>query len=369
MATIKTSFARTRQRLMTKTGQSEETVDVEYHYEKEKVFSSEERMVRLQKNAKKMIDLYKDLSKAMSELSSDACDLYEESDPLYRPASRIKEMSSDMEKNRQVYEENMTTSFQQPILAYISQYKEIRKRTEECTTRRIDMDRYKNDIGKLREKSSSHVLKQKLAPTEEKYQFCKEGYESLHMELLEDLPRLYEDRNAYFTYLLAALVKGQNQFYESMANEWHNMPQMVAGINDQAGKDHPQVITSVGTSSASINIRNDPAFKANASIKTKQTSEFQTTAGPLAKDLKSNTPNDTSNLGTVVQPNPAFQHTGKQGSGAQLATALYDFAGMDSTELSFKAGDRIIIHKKDGEWMEGELHGMRGLVPANYVQL
>eukprot|EP01132_Coremiostelium_polycephalum_P006675 gene6675-8257_t len=66
---------------------------------------------------------------------------------------------------------------------------------------------------------------------------------------------------------------------------------------------------------------------------------------------------------------------GGAGSGRALPTpqkkgeALYDFEGLDSTELSFKKGDIITFTKTTGEWFEGELNGKRGLVPCNYVEL
>eukprot|EP01121_Diplochlamys_sp_Union-15-3_P015437 TRINITY_DN509_c0_g1_i3.p1 TRINITY_DN509_c0_g1~~TRINITY_DN509_c0_g1_i3.p1 ORF type:complete len:693 (+),score=174.64 TRINITY_DN509_c0_g1_i3:167-2245(+) len=51
------------------------------------------------------------------------------------------------------------------------------------------------------------------------------------------------------------------------------------------------------------------------------------------------------------------------------AKALYDYAGQTSEELSFAAGDILIIHQKDpAGWWEGELNGQRGWVPANYLQ-
>ncbi|KYQ89552.1 hypothetical protein DLAC_09501 [Tieghemostelium lacteum] len=49
--------------------------------------------------------------------------------------------------------------------------------------------------------------------------------------------------------------------------------------------------------------------------------------------------------------------------------ALYDFTGLDSKELNFSKGDIISFTKTTGDWYEGELNGVRGLVPSNYVKL
>jgi len=51
------------------------------------------------------------------------------------------------------------------------------------------------------------------------------------------------------------------------------------------------------------------------------------------------------------------------------AKALWDFNGSNPDELSFKAGDIIIIHEKTGDWWKGESRGTVGLLPGNYVQL
>lgn len=56
----------------------------------------------------------------------------------------------------------------------------------------------------------------------------------------------------------------------------------------------------------------------------------------------------------------------------QYVTALYDFSGQNDGDLSFREGDRIKVVKKTDstdDWWEGELHGVKGSFPANYVQV
>jgi len=51
------------------------------------------------------------------------------------------------------------------------------------------------------------------------------------------------------------------------------------------------------------------------------------------------------------------------------ATAAFDYTAQSADELSFAAGDVITILKKDDSgWWEGELHGRKGWIPANYMQ-
>lgn len=56
---------------------------------------------------------------------------------------------------------------------------------------------------------------------------------------------------------------------------------------------------------------------------------------------------------------------------ANFVTALYDFDGHQSGDLAFREGDRIKVvqrTKSTDDWWEGELGGIRGQFPANYVQ-
>ena len=49
--------------------------------------------------------------------------------------------------------------------------------------------------------------------------------------------------------------------------------------------------------------------------------------------------------------------------------ASYDFCGTEQGDLSFVAGDVIEVTSRDGEWWKGELRGVSGIFPANYVTL
>lgn len=56
---------------------------------------------------------------------------------------------------------------------------------------------------------------------------------------------------------------------------------------------------------------------------------------------------------------------------ANFVTALYDFDGHQAGDLAFREGDRIRVVQKTNstdDWWEGELGGLRGQFPANYVQ-
>lgn len=56
----------------------------------------------------------------------------------------------------------------------------------------------------------------------------------------------------------------------------------------------------------------------------------------------------------------------------QFVTALYDFGGQNDGDLVFREGDKIKVLKKTestDDWWQGELKGIKGMFPANYVQV
>lgn len=56
-------------------------------------------------------------------------------------------------------------------------------------------------------------------------------------------------------------------------------------------------------------------------------------------------------------------------SGIQVI-AIYDYEAADDDELSFSEGQLInVLDKVDPGWWEGELNGVTGLFPANYVKI
>lgn len=54
------------------------------------------------------------------------------------------------------------------------------------------------------------------------------------------------------------------------------------------------------------------------------------------------------------------------------ATVEYDYEAQQDGELTIREGDRIRILKKSDstvDWWEGEIRGVRGSFPANYISM
>ena len=79
----------------------------------------------------------------------------------------------------------------------------------------------------------------------------------------------------------------------------------------------------------------------------------------------------TSSIAAKKKPPPPPVKR-KPSSQAQFVTALYDFEGQGQGDLSFREGDLIKVVKKSDstdDWWLGELRGVSGSFPANYVQV
>ena len=55
--------------------------------------------------------------------------------------------------------------------------------------------------------------------------------------------------------------------------------------------------------------------------------------------------------------------------GGEKYSAVYTYAGQYEDELSFEAGDVIMVLAKDeADWWKGECNGKTGVFPSNYVE-
>jgi hypothetical protein len=56
-------------------------------------------------------------------------------------------------------------------------------------------------------------------------------------------------------------------------------------------------------------------------------------------------------------------------SGADKVQAMYPYAALNDDELSFQPDDIIsVLSRDEPDWWKGELNGIAGLFPSNYVR-
>jgi SH3 domain len=73
----------------------------------------------------------------------------------------------------------------------------------------------------------------------------------------------------------------------------------------------------------------------------------------------------------VVEPEIEVEPTINSSNGANLEyyVAIYPYQSVEAGDLSFEAGDMMVVTKKDGEWWTGKIGDRIGLFPSNYVQI
>jgi len=190
MDKIKKTFHRTTHEVQVKMGRHEETVDIQLNQEAAKFKAHYKHLEKINDDAKKFMTLMKDLQKAQSKLTEDIHSLFEATDPMYQGSVQLQYSMQDADAARLALEEQWRDDFQGPLSEYLGQFHEMEKRLEKRGKRRVDMDRYREDVKSLTEKNKDP---QKLTIAKEKLANMQEAYKELNSELLVDIPALYSD--------------------------------------------------------------------------------------------------------------------------------------------------------------------------------
>lgn len=121
----------------------------------------------------------------------------------------------------------------------------------------------------------------------------------------------------------------------------------------------------------------EPSPSPSPSIKTPSTASAApisfSPAGPnqdyFVRDRQPSATDYSAAAAAKKKPPPPPPRTAS--SNALYVTALYDFGGQGAGDLAFSEGDRIRVVEKSGstdDWWMGELRGVQGSFPANYVE-
>jgi len=271
------------------------------------------------------------------------------------------------------------------------------------------MDKYITEREKYKEKGDA-----RLAATETRLEAAITAYEDINAELKHDIPILLDHAESYFQPLILMLVVNQGNFWSSMAQFTSELSSRV-DPSQAFVPEIKQIITPKGSSAVTKKysaVGNNPWDKPPVPV----VQSGYGLAPPPAITYGAPAPNPYAapapNPYAAPAPNPygapaptqahagnPFPVGGQQPAHNPFtqpavnpfatpatvsprppprvptvpvlpqARGLWDFTGQDDTELSFKAGEIIIIHVQQGEWWTGEHGGRRGLFPANYVQL
>lgn len=366
--------------------------DAEYFSEKEKVLFLEQTMLRLNKRSKKSLELFAEMSKLQNEIVTDMSSMYPADDRMHTTVALLKEASNNAETNRVKMAERIERNSLRPVDEYCASFREIKRRMDDYSVRRSDMERHRTDLEKLKEKGP--IGAPKVPQAEEKYKIALQRYEELREELLKDLPALNADRDTILGFILSCQLKSQAEFYTDLAEKYSVINSLVASIDERAVFNHPKVVTPQERTAAATNLRAHPVFikgdaqKAGGSQippPTQQTTtrppQPQPQPQPQAQPLihtpytmqKQQAPDHSvysAEVGsiTMMPPSAPLSETSTAPSKPIKAQGLYDFVASEDNELSFQKGDILTIVAKHGDWWEAEMNGTSGLLPSNYVK-
>lgn len=334
---IGTGVARAKQVALSKVGQAEATVDQQFAQAEAQFKEQNAKIKKLYKVLQKYQKSIFELGNIQNGLSASMVEQYKGTDPLFNHAKSLKEqISPELDLYRQNMEKFYAENFYAPIDRYLQQYKAIEERITERNRRLVDMDRYNAEVKALTAKPNT--VPTQLQVARDKAEQKRVEYESLNSEIISDIQKLIADRSRFFDSLFANLIKGQADYLSQSASVLNNFNSRLGHVNKNATREWVNVITDPAVSA----VRDVPA-----DVLLGRQSAPAAQAPPVARS---------------APPVPA------PAAAQPVATALYPFQGQDATELSFQAGEKIVVTRQLGEWWEGELRGRRGLFPANYVK-
>jgi len=363
LAKTKTLAFRTTQKAMVKLGKAEETVDIQFSQENEKFTNHYRAIKKIKKDTAQFLQTLRDLAVLQATIADDLYQMYETKASNYNATLKNQDIAKLLDAARLAFDEQVRKDFLDPTSKYLGQFKETKGRIAERNTRKVDMDRYGRDLRILQEKATNQA---KISISQQKYDAAISNYNQLNDELLQDLPRLYEDRIPFFDPLLATYTIGMAEYYRSCAKSSSEIMNLVQQIDRQAIHNHQRVVTPAEASSAKFKATVGTVNPAKAYPgATSDENPYSHASAPLEPSAPHH----------PMPSHPAPANPGRQSPVAPSrialpkAKAVYDFNPAEANELGFRVGDVIMIHKQTGDWWEGELNGKKGLLPSNYVQL
>jgi len=255
-------------------------------------------------------------------------------------------MTDKMKDEKGSLDKEIETTFQTPVHTYLSQYREMEDRIKERSRRMEKLDKLHDKLARFKEKEDVRT-----SATELKLRYAEEAYGELNRELIQDIPRLFQDCDVFFTPIMHNLIFTQGNFWNLMSRFVQNLTQTTGVTTSQ-----PVVINQV------ITPRDRSSVVRTYSALTNPYNNQQSPVNPYAQ--------------TNAQPQTNVQQPARAGlpplpsrpTATERVRAQWAFQAVNPTELSFNPGDILTILEKPSDWWRAELNGRTGLIPSNYVQ-
>ncbi|THW77234.1 hypothetical protein D6D19_02406 [Aureobasidium pullulans] len=134
----------------------------------------------------------------------------------------------------------------------------------------------------------------------------------------------------------------------------------------------PDGYTNGGAPAPTYSATSTPSSSNTPFLTPSSTSRQNQGSDYFSRERKASTSSGTLSVTGKKKPPPPPPKKRTPSTQGQFVTALYEFGGQGSGDLSFREGDRIKVVKKTAstdDWWEGELNGVVGSFPANYVKV
>jgi len=261
----------------------------------------------------------------------------------------------------------------------------MKKRASILNNHRLDMDRFKDSLEKLTEKSAKTGSAIGVGEAENKYRVARENYEILLHEMMFDINRLHEALSPFLKPAVGVFMREQGNYAQVYGRVMGALSSAAGYIDLSLFDNYQDAITGESDSAAG------PAGVLPPKKGSKKTSQSKLAAYSMIAPAAPPPERPQLNFSTGAVPPPGGAQAGAAPGGAQPSApagaprprppppargpapercrALYDFAAEDSTELPLRKGDVVNIIKKGQDLWEGECNGRRGLFPGNYVEM
>ncbi|BFU18601.1 SH3 domain containing protein [Entamoeba histolytica HM-1:IMSS-B] len=361
--------------IKTHLGLENKTKDNELSFLKEQLFLKEKKCRHFLTKVRKICQYYfcenKQTEKIFCSLRKIYVEGKNEVNSLTNTLNSLQKTFQLNKKEITKMEKRIMNEVVTPLKEYLKQFKRIDKKIQECHKRRIDMDRIKENEQQINVMTKLEDFKNK--------------YEKLRDELVFDLNHLLNNIDNSIEQMTTIMTTIFEDFYSkqyfnfSIFNnqikyQTFNPSQLIT--EDKESMAHSNnIYTSISNNSSPENRQ----LRKKSSFCGRQIAVYPSTYSQQFKNYGNwssldcfHTDQINQQLKKPIPPCPSknlFPLIQYQPPNSSKVLCLFDYYSTDILELSFKRGDMIDLLRKDGLWWFGELNGIKGYFPSNYVQI
>jgi hypothetical protein len=363
---LNTGLARTTQKILAAVGRVDDTVCVPFDWAADNFAADRRLLDELDASVRVFMKSILVYVGNQRKLADALLELYEASADSYNSILTVQSAAIDLEKLTKTLEATAATDLLEPLKDTRDIYEDMRLRIDKVEDRRVDADRYYREYLTAMQKPA---LDPRLAlAARATWDDAKGRYDALVTEVRDDLVKLRAQRSAVLEPILATLVELEHEVVSQTTTLLKQaVSQLPPGIDPTGAWEQTDVVTPEA-SSASLGGTDYLSFApldgaVGGAAEAVGGADDPFSAGLPPPAAAAPAPAPAAARTSRALPAPAAAHP--------RATALYDFAATDDTEISFKKGDTLTIYEKEGDWWIAAVEGTsrRGEIPANRVKM